>query len=120
MKRITKAFILSQFSYCPLLWMVCDRTLSNRINRIHDRALWTTYKDMRSDFNTMSLSDNSLPLHVRNLQLLITEVFNTKLNLKPSFMKESFVERQVSYGLRGCHNLSLPSARTTCYDLETI
>ena len=29
LKRITKAFILSQFNYRPLVWMFCDRTLNN-------------------------------------------------------------------------------------------
>ena len=115
-----KAFILSQFNYCPLVWMFCDRTLNNKINHIHERALRITHKDMRSDFDTMLLSDNSVPLHIRNLQLLMTEVFKTKLSLNPSFMKDIFAEKQVSYGLRGCHNLSLPQARTTCYGLETI
>ena len=120
LKRIMKAFILSQFNYCPLVWMFCDRTLNNKINHIHERALRITYKDIRSDFDTMLLRDNSVPLHIRNLQLLMTEVFKTKLNLNPSFMKDIFVEKPVSYGLRGCHNLSLPQARTTCYGLETI
>ncbi len=120
LKRIMKAFILSQFNYCPLVWMFCDRTLNNKINHIHERALRITYKDMRTDFDTMLLRDNSVPLHIRNLQLLMTEVFKTKLSLNPSFMKDIFVEKQVSYGLRGCHNLSLPQARTTCYGLETI
>ena len=32
MKRIMKAFILSRFNYCPLVWMFCDRKLNNKIN----------------------------------------------------------------------------------------
>ena len=30
------------------------------------------------------------------------------------------IERHSTYGLRSCHNLLLPRARTTCYGLETI
>ena len=33
------AFILSQFSYCPLIWMFQSRKLNHRINKIHERAL---------------------------------------------------------------------------------
>ena len=66
LKRVMKAFILSQFNYCPLVWMFCDRTLNNKINRIHERALRITYKDMRSDFDTMLLRDNVVPIHIRN------------------------------------------------------
>ena len=104
--------------------MFCDRTLNNKVNRIHERALRITYKDMRSDFDhsfdTMLLRDNAVPIHIRNLQLLMTEIYKTKWELNPSFMKEIFVEKHSPYGLRSCHNLLLPQVRTTCYGLETI
>ena len=32
---ISKAFIESQFSYCPLVWMFVDRTVNWKINRLH-------------------------------------------------------------------------------------
>ena len=120
LKRIMKAFILSQFNYCPLVWMFCERTLNNRINRIHEWALRITYRDMRSDFDAMLLRDNAVPIHIRNLQLLMTEIYKTKWELSPSFMKEIFVEKHSPYVFRGCHNLLLSQARTTCYGLETI
>ena len=34
-KCIFKAFICSQFNYCPLIWMFHSRILNNKINRIH-------------------------------------------------------------------------------------
>ena len=120
LKRIMKTFILSQFNYCPLVWMSCDRTLNNKINRIHERALRIAYKDMTSDYDTMLLRDNAVRIHIRNLQLLMTEVYKTKWELNPSFMKQIFVEKRSSYGLRGCHDLLLPQVRTTCNGLETI
>ena len=45
LKIIMKAFILSQFNYCPLVWMFHSRESNNHINRIHERALRITYKD---------------------------------------------------------------------------
>ena len=44
LKRIMKAFILSRFSYYPVVWMLCDSTLDNKVNRIHERALQITYR----------------------------------------------------------------------------
>ena len=38
-RRIMNAFILSQFSYCPLIWMFHSRKLNHRINKIYERAL---------------------------------------------------------------------------------
>ena len=40
-----KAFITPQFSYCPRVWMFHSRTLNNRINKIHKRALRLVYKN---------------------------------------------------------------------------
>ncbi|NRA91023.1 MAG: hypothetical protein HRU43_07880, partial [Simkaniaceae bacterium] len=37
-KVIMQSFILSQFGYCPLVWMFHSRKLNNRINRLHERA----------------------------------------------------------------------------------
>ena len=87
LKRIMRAFILSQFNYCPLVWMFCNTTLDNKVNRIHERALRITYKDMRSDFDTMLLRDNVVTIHIRNFQLLMSEIYKTKWEVNPTFMK---------------------------------
>ena len=49
-RLIMKAFINSQFGYCPLIWMNHSRTLNNRINRIQERALRIVYNDRISKF----------------------------------------------------------------------
>ena len=36
---VIKTFIESQFNYCPLIWMFHSRTINNKINRLHERAL---------------------------------------------------------------------------------
>ena len=52
-KVLMKAFITSQFSYCPLICMLHSRTLNNGINNIHERALRLTYKDNKSSFKQL-------------------------------------------------------------------
>ena len=38
-KRILmKTFVMSNFNYCPLVWMCHGRTLNNRKNQLHKRA----------------------------------------------------------------------------------
>ena len=63
-KIITNAFISSQFSYCPLLWMCHSRSLHIQINRIHERALRIVYKDNLSSFEFLlektGICENSL------------------------------------------------------------
>ena len=40
-KRMTlyKAFVVSQFKYCPIVWMFHSRRSNKKINRLHERAL---------------------------------------------------------------------------------
>ena len=45
LRIIMKAFIGSQFQYCPLVWMFHSMTINNRINKLHERVLRLLYKD---------------------------------------------------------------------------
>ena len=48
-----KAFITSQFSDCPILWMLRSRTLNNHSNKIHEKVLRLTYKDNQSSYKEL-------------------------------------------------------------------
>ena len=62
-----KSFIESQFGYCPLVWMFHSRSLNNRINHIHERALRIVYKDYYSSFEELLEKDKSFTIHERNI-----------------------------------------------------
>ena len=36
---LMRSFIMSQFSYCPLIWMCHRRRINNQINKLYERAL---------------------------------------------------------------------------------
>ena len=91
---VMKAFIMSQFSYCPLIWMFHDRRVHAIINHIRERALRIAYQDRTSSFEELLITDNSVSIHQRNLQLLVTEIYRTGINLNPPFMKEISLERE--------------------------
>ena len=44
-RTLLKAFIESQFNYCPLIWMFRSRVMNNKINRIYQKALRLFYFD---------------------------------------------------------------------------
>ena len=89
-KCLMKAFVTSQFNYCPLIWMFHNRELNNRLNRIHERALRLVYQNNILLFSELLEKDNFVTMHQRNLQLLATEVFKLKNGLAPEIMKEVF------------------------------
>ena len=81
-----KSFILSQFGYCPLVWMFRNRILNNRIHRIHERALRIAYKDNQSSFKDLLEKDGSFTIHERNIQTLVIELFKVFNGFSPKIM----------------------------------
>ena len=45
---LMRRFIMSQFSYCLLIWMCHSRRINNQINKLDERALRVVYKDKSS------------------------------------------------------------------------
>ena len=92
-----KAFLASEFGYCPLVSMFHSRKLNSRINKLHERALRMMYQDYVSSFTELLEKDKSTNIHNRNIQLLATELFKVKNGLSPAFMNDIFVENAQHY-----------------------
>ena len=115
-----KSFILSQFGYCPLVWMFHSRKLNNRINSIHERALRLVYKDSKSTFTELLAKDESFTIHERNIQTLAIELYKVAYGLSPKIMtfvlplnthskypgQRSFLGRNVKSVYHGTETLS--------------
>ena len=99
-RLIMKSFISSQFGYCPMIWMNHSRALNNKINRIHERALRLVYRGKKSTFEELLNKDNSVKFHIKNLQVIVTEMFKVKNKLSPEIMNGVFPVVEPSYMLR--------------------
>ena len=117
-KLLMNAFITSQFNYCPIIWMFCQRKSNNSINRIHERALRIAYNDYTSDFETLLCKDNSVTIHHRNIQALALEIYKTMHGFNPAFMKDVFCLDRHIHTTRN-KQLSYPNPRTVSYGLES-
>ena len=62
-RTLMKAFLESQFNYCLLIWMLRSRTLNNKLNDIHDRALRTVYSDYNSSFYELLDNDDTFTIY---------------------------------------------------------
>ena len=101
-KRIlVSAFFTSQFSYCPLVWMCRSRTNNNKINRLRERCLRIIYHDQQSLFNELLEKDGSVSIHMRNIQILATEMYKLVNNLSlPSMNRVLKLNSGSYYNLR--------------------
>ena len=98
---LMNAFFTSQFSYCPLVWMCHSRANNNKINRLHERCLRIVYNDKQSSFNKLLEKDGSVSIHMRNIQILATEMYKLVNNLSPPIMNRVFkLNSNSRYNLR--------------------
>ena len=68
LRILIRAFVISHFQYCPLVWMFHSRHLNNKINRIHERALRIAYNNYEPRFNTLLEKDYSVSIYAKNLE----------------------------------------------------
>ena len=73
--------------------MFHERATNSELNRIHERALRLVCKGSESELVEFKKKHGTV--HQHNLQLLMIEIFKTKNNLNPTFMKNIFTERDI-------------------------
>ena len=59
-RLIMKVVVNSQFGCCSLIWVFHNRTLNNRINRIHEQALRIVHHDKISNCTELLQKDNAI------------------------------------------------------------
>ena len=115
-----KAFITSQFSYCPLIWMFHSRSLNNKINRIHEQALRLVYQSNLSFSELLDL-DNSVTVHQKYLQVLETEIYKVKNGIPRDLMNDIFELQIPSYNLRlSCNQFRRENKKTVHYGIQSV
>ena len=121
-KRILfKTFVISQFNYCSLVWVYHSRILNKRINNIHPRALRIVYQDKKSSFEELLQKDNSVTVHMKNLQYLATKIFRVKSGLSPIIMNEVFdFQENESHNLGSGIHLASRNMHTAHFGTDTI
>ena len=118
-KLLLSAFITSQFSYAPVVWMFHSRKLNYPVNHIHERAIRLAYKDYTSFFDELLFKDNSFRIHQRNLQNLEIEIFKVKLGIAPDIMKKAFPIIENPYDLRNETKFKSRNVNTVRHGIET-
>ena len=109
-----KAFIESQFNYCPITWMFHSRQLNDKRKKFHERALRLVYKNQNLSFH------NSFYIHHRNLQKLTIEIYKAKNKICSTLFKEIFQTRGNTYKLRNNRFWQTINVRTEGFGTETL
>ena len=99
-RTLYKAFVESQFKYCPLTWILHSLKTNYKINRLQDRPLRLIYNDHISSFEELLSKDGTFTIHEQNIQNLAIEMFKALNDLSTPDFSELFPLNESLYGLR--------------------
>ena len=119
-RRLCNAFVLSNFKYCPLIWMYCNKTLNGKIDRIHKRALRTVTGAYDKSLDELLSMDGGLTIHFSNLHALLTEIYKCISGTNPDIVRSLFFLKLTPYSLRSSCLLSLPASKSIRFGTNSI
>ena len=81
--------------------MFHSRTMNNRINTLHEKALRLVYTNKSNlSFDDLLKEDKSVKIHQKNLQILATVIYKVKNDLGLKIMADIFHFVEKTYSLR--------------------
>ena len=83
-------YIISNFNYCPLVWMFSSTQSLNKIENLQKRALRFLYDDIEACYDNLLSKGGKSKMNVRRLKTLCVEIYKTLNDLNPSFMNNIF------------------------------
>ena len=87
---------------------------------MHKRALRVLLGDHESSFECLLTKNNEIASHTKNLQKLMTEVYQSLNQESPSFMGEFFAQRELMYDLRNKNTLQIPPTKMISFGIKSL
>ena len=120
-RTLRKAVIESQFTYCPLIWVLHFRILNNKINCIHKRASRALNSDYKSFFNEHHEKGGFFTTHQKICPVFSNWNYKHLRGLSPTTLGEVLkVNEGIPYESRMGNKLHAVDPKTVRYGTETI
>ena len=89
-RLIHSSLFTGQLNYCPLIWTFRSRQTNHLINKLQESTLRVIYNDYDSSFSEFLEMSNESTLHIKNVKVLMTEIYKFVNDLSPLVMNGIF------------------------------
>ena len=100
---LLSSFIISHFSYCPLIWMFCLKKPSKKINAVHKGSLRIILTDYESPYPLILEEAHQIIFHQRCINYLMIKVYKYLNGHSPDIMNDIFKLRKIMCNLQKLH-----------------
>ena len=88
-EEILSSFIISHFSYYPLIWMFCSKKSNKKVNAVRERSLQIILNEYKSPY--------LLLFHRRFINYLMIKVYEYLNGHSPDIMNDIFKLKENMY-----------------------
>ena len=99
-KFLANAFINSQFTYAPLIWMFAGKSSITKICKMDFRTLQIVYNNYDKSYQDLFYFSSDISIHQKHLQLLAIEVYKSLMNINAGFMWKFSNKNPLQYNAR--------------------
>ena len=117
--NLYNAFVVSNFSFCSIVWNFCTKHSIFKIEKVNKRALRAVFNDYTSSYSDLLKKVNRPCMYVLRMRKIAIEVYRCTHELNPSFMHSIFQVKESNYDLRDANNLHLPKVKTVRNGLDS-
>ena len=108
-RLIIRTFVMSAFSYFPLIWMFRDKGIHAKINQFYERGLSIAYRELTSSF--YSSAKSTVPCHRK---------LSNSEESKSLLYERNFRLKRKPFSLRVMNTIYARKPNTASYGLEAI
>ncbi len=112
-------FILSNFIHCPIICHFYGKTASKKVENIQERALSFMFNDKVSTYESLLDRCGYTTQCIRRMKTIANEIFKSVHDLNPTFVKEMFNTKEISYDLRDTYIMHIPRFNEITYEKNT-
>ena len=105
--KVLNSVFLSNFSYCPLVWILINAKSVHKTEAIQKRALHFMLNDYASSYEDLLKKSGNPSLNLRRTRSLCIEIYKTINNLNPEFMEKLFKVRKTNRAQKEQYKLNL-------------
>ena len=130
LSRVAKVVISLNANYiiislfCQTLGIIlsfgCFVENNKEIDMVHKRARRILLRDYDAPFVELLVKNEEKTIHVKNLRMLMIEVYKSLNHQNPPFLWELFARKEINYNLRIKDILKLPKALTSPLVINSI
>ena len=118
-KLIFQSFVMSNFSYCPLVWHFCGKKNNSKIEKIQERALRIVCDDYTSTYQELLSKVGTTSVLQSRINCILLEVFKSINHTNPSYIQNMIDITRGPYNYRNSIKLIQPKKKSTNFGLRS-